>query len=987
MQRSPQTPDETTTLRVLISSTSIDLQAHRKAVADAILRLGHHPIAMEHFGASSRPPLEVCRERVLGSDVVVVFSAHRYGWVPSLEQRGDGEKSITWYEVEIAQEEGIPVLAYLVDPDHPWSAPKEQDLLVNADSPEAAGPIWQKVQSLKDFRLFLESEAGLTRDTFTTEDDLAKRVTASLAHIQPRTSGDGPGRGARTRPVAPYDFHIYHPLQPATHFHGRTDILGELREWWEDPAHPDRVKSLVAIGGTGKTAIAAEFLRRIQDQRPRAHVFLWSFYEDPNTDSFLYEACAVFAGERDSDLGAGGRLARLERALRDDMPHLFILDGLERVQSAGKAHRAFGELGDHQVKNFLRCIASGLGRTRALVTTRFKMTDLEQWEHAGHRTYDLQHLDEPSAIGVLKAWGVKGKDEKLAALARTLGYHALSVSVLGSYLREFADGDPDQAPNFSVDEASQAGAEGARLARILAGYAQALPAPERDLLVRLAVFPRGVSVNILGYLVHAGGEIAGQLVGADDLQLVRLARKLARLGLVFAYGTGEDLRFTAHPFLRDYFRQLVGVEETQFHEVVRSALAPNLETRPESKPQDKETLDRYEELIEYTLGAGDVETAFDLYWDGMGGFKNLGYKLGEYARGIRILSQFAEGGDPDRISEGLSTRDRGLVANNWGLHALYLGEMSVAERVDTTDIGIKRTLDDAKRMSASLQNFGAFLQRKGFFPQSEPVLKEAVESARKGDDKWREQVALGYLAYTAHLRGQTSTARDLFDKATELAGRPLDRSRGIYEAQRQSDLGALKTAKEQTESNLVECAKNEWNHLASYCHYLLGLLALSHAQSPSEATEHLDALREWADRTGHMEATLNGHHLASEIARASGFVQSALDEAEIGLTLAESCGLGLLAIKLLLSLARAHLDAPDLRAALSRARQALEQSRHQDCGYAWGEADAAHLCGVAHLRLGERDLAKRRFAEALEVRQRIEHPQAEESRHALDKLG
>lgn len=33
------------------------------------------------------------------------------------------------------------------------------------------------------------------------------------------------------------------------------------------------------------------------------------------------------------------------------------------------------------------------------------------------------------------------------------------------------------------------------------------------------------------------------------------------------------------------------------------------------------------------------------------------------------------------------------------------------------------------------------------------------------------------------------------------------------------------------------------------------------------------------------------------------------------------------------------------RAALAQARQALDLAAAPDCGYAWGEADAAHLAG------------------------------------------
>jgi hypothetical protein len=813
----------TEALRVFLSSTAIDLGDHRKAISDTVLRLEHLPIGMERFGAIARSPLEVCREKVLNSDVVVVMIAHRYGWVPSEEQGGDGKKSITQYEVEIAREAGIPVLAYLVDPAHPWSQPKGQDLLIDADSQKKAARIYQNVQALKEFQAWLRSDAGLTCDFFTTPDDLSKKVVASLAIVQPRRGqDDGHGDHRPPQPPANYDFHIYHPLQPATYFQGREDILNDLREWWEDPAHADRVKSLVAIGGTGKTAIAAEFLSRIQQGKDRlsGHVFLWSFYEDPNTDSFLYEACAVFAGEK-GDEGAGGRLARLERALRNGVPHLFILDGLERIQSEGKVSRAFGELDDHQLKNFLCCIAAGLGRTRALVTTRFKMTDLEKWEHAGHRTYELKHLDEPSAIAVLKDWGVRGSDERLAGLTRELGYHALSVSVLGSYLHEFADGDPEQAPSFRVDEASQVGAEGAKLDRILAGYAQSLPKEERDLLVRLSVFPRGVSVKILGYLVSAGGEIAGQLVGADEAKLLRLARKLARLGLVFEYGTGDHVRFTAHPFLRDYFRQLVGVEAAKIHETVRSALAPSLESRPESKPRDKETLDRYEELIEYTLRAGDVETAIDVYTNGLGGFTNLGWTLGEFARGTRILSRFAEGGDPERVSEKLHAWNRHLVANDLGLHAFNLGELSVTERAYSADIGIMRTLDNASDLSISLTNLSEFLQLKGAVPQSKIVAQEGLKAARMADNKTQEGFLLSYLAYAAHLLGKVSSAKELFQKATGCYGGPLYSIFGVQEAEHRFDLGTLDAARQQTERNLVMCTRNQWNNNVVHCHYLL----------------------------------------------------------------------------------------------------------------------------------------------------------------------
>src|SRR5262249_7830726 len=93
------------------------------------------------------------------------------------------------------------------------------------------------------------------------------------------------------------------------------------------------------------------------------------------------------------------------------------------------------------------------------------------------------------------------------------------------------------------------------------------------------------------------------------------------------------------------------------------------------------------------------------------------------------------------------------------------------------------------------------------------------------------------------------------------------------------------------------------------------------------------------------------------------------------------------AIELRLALARVHLDAGDPKAALQRAREALDRSEHPECQYAWGQADGLHLCGVAHARLGEVELARQRLTAALAKREQLTHPGLSEPRAELDRLG
>jgi hypothetical protein len=467
-------------LRIFISSTALDLRDYRDKVRDAVLRLQDLPIAMETFSAKSGPPASECMREATEADAVICIVAHRYGYFPPPELGGDGERSITWLEVDAAKRAGKPVFAFLVDPKALWTDLKEQDRLTS-EPPEKAAEIVKAVQKLQEFKAYLEREC--TRQTFTNADDLAKLAAITLANFAP-----APTSTARVwQPL------FCHALQPAQHFRGRAAKLQELKDWLESPVTPDRVISVVAAGGTGKTALVHEALHKAK-LSTRAGVFVWSFYEDPHTDAFLRAAHIYFTGKEDAP--AGGMLERLQLALSGDAPHVLILDGLERVQ-CDEGRRRRGELEDLQLKRLVRALAGGMGNARALVTSRFPLVDLEEWTGAGHLAIALDDLELPVALEVLRAWGAKGDDGKLTRLIEPLNmgglYHALSVAALGSYLGNYPD---RPVPQFSLEDAKDSDPKARRLSRILKPYAQALNPAERDLLARLSLFPRGVKVEL-----------------------------------------------------------------------------------------------------------------------------------------------------------------------------------------------------------------------------------------------------------------------------------------------------------------------------------------------------------------------------------------------------------------------------------------------------------------------------------------------------------
>ncbi len=97
---------------VFISSTSLDLAAHRQQVIDQVLRLGLFPVAMEQFGAhGSGDAGSVSTDRLGEAEVYVGIIAWRYGTIPPGETR-----SVTHLEYLEAQRRGLPCYLFLADP-------------------------------------------------------------------------------------------------------------------------------------------------------------------------------------------------------------------------------------------------------------------------------------------------------------------------------------------------------------------------------------------------------------------------------------------------------------------------------------------------------------------------------------------------------------------------------------------------------------------------------------------------------------------------------------------------------------------------------------------------------------------------------------------------------------------------------------------------------------------------------------------------------
>ncbi|WP_437282780.1 helix-turn-helix transcriptional regulator [Sorangium sp. So ce375] len=787
-----------------------------------------------------------------------------------------------------------------------------------------------------------------------------------------------------------------HTLQRARHFVGRVEILDRLAAWADVSPPCPRVIALLGVGGAGKTAIAERFLQGLGDAPRPGGVLVWSFYDDPRTEAFLDQAAAYFA------LGAGAsgpaaprppaapgeQLARLKEALGQGPPHLIVLDGIETVQAEGGAGRAHGELHDALLRRLLCAIAAGLGGARALVTSRFELADLSAWAEGGLATIRPGSLCEGDAASLLRRWGIRGDDGALGALFETTGGHALSVAVLGSYVGAFLGGDARRltaAHAAHLAEAEQDDVLARRLSSVLSAYARALPPGERDLLARLSVFPGGAGEEALLQLIRAGGEIAGAMAGWGAAELARGLARLERLGLVFAARPDERC-YSTHPFVRQHFKSLLGVSPERVHAAGNAAPPPRLDEAPRRAPQEGRAVDAYEAILTELLGAGRAREAYEIYALGLGGFAHLGLKLGDMARGARILRAFAGGDDPRGMPASLPARVRASLAYDAGLYAGALGDLAFACACYEAHNELAGALADPAMLATGLRTLAYTERLRGGLTGARGLLERSAAIAERAADRAHAARAQALLGAVLHDLGEVDAAGERFAILRRLGDAPVAR-RALWEAEHDLALGRHDEAREATERNLAECRRRGWEGHVAHGHTLLGLALLEGGGGVASAEAHLVEARRWASATGEVEVALRCHELAARIALAAGRLDDGAREALSGLHAAEVCGFGPFRARLAIVAARCALarGAGDAASAAALADAAVAWAGED----AWARADALHWAGVARAataRGEERARGRELLAEAAALRERLRHPGAGASREALARL-
>ena len=419
---------------------------------------------------------------------------------------------------------------------------------------------------------------------------------------------------------------------------GRETETKLLSDAWDKAVRGEtkrpHVLTFVALGGEGKTSLVAKWAAELahQDWLGCDAVFAWSFYSQgtrdqmaDSSDLFLKEALnffgdAAMAGGAQSAFDKGRRLAQLVGEPRA----LVILDGLEPLQYAPTSPTP-GELKDQGLAALLKALAA-TSHGLCVVTTRYSISDLKTFWQTTALEEKLTRLSMKAGVALLRLLAVKGTQKEFETLVEDVKGHALTLNLLGTYLRDAHAGDIRKRDLVKLEEAD-AEEQGGHAFRVMDAYMKSFESEGEKgkqalaILRLLGFFDRPATVDCLAALLKSPAipNLTEPLVSMSDAQrnIAFTRLEAAKLLTVNRNAAGTLLSLDAHPLLREYFARQLRTRHFDTWRVAHRRLYEHLcATTKEGDQPTLEDLQPLYQAVAHGCQAGlQQEACMKAYWE------------------------------------------------------------------------------------------------------------------------------------------------------------------------------------------------------------------------------------------------------------------------------------------------------------------------------------------------------------------------------------
>ena len=619
---------------------------------------------------------------------------------------------------------------------------------------------------------------------------------------------------------------------------GRADLLAALTQDWLDAGK--HVTGLIGFGGEGKSSLARKWMDDLLNTPSLLQpdgVFWWSFSENRSVDEFLEEALAYLTDGKIKSTAFDSAYLRVQviGAMLNAGRFLFILDGLETLQYQDGDE--FGLLQNTNVRDLLTFFARPENLSFCLVTSRVPLLDLMNYTTYTHR--DLDRLSSEDGRALLQKFGVKpssagrGQGEgELDKIVADWDGHALTLSLLGAYIRDVLDGDLDDLTDINLPIEGTPRFENVR--HILEAYDEMLSMAERAFLMLLSLFYEPMRAAVLTDFIREKDYPASLCEPIARLSVEKyqaMLEKLQRAHLL-RFSPAEQT-YSAHALVKAYYAHVLREEDlgdyrdaiediaNYYGRLAREGQRP-VEKLSDLKPQM--------DAMSYYCRCGLYDDAYNIYWERIDQKEEffIIHQLCAYDTALSLMSEFFPDCDTSQKPHVSEEQSESFILTTIGFCLMHLGHLREAapffERVLTSCLNVQ-SWSDASRSCGNLSALYCWL---GTLEAGAIAISQGIDLARRAKNKNDERLFLAHQAQFESLIGHLGIATNLFKEAEQLLDEPTESveylagTPGIVYCDHLRRIGQSNYSYLINEHNLQICKKNHWHSLTSQCYRIFG---------------------------------------------------------------------------------------------------------------------------------------------------------------------
>jgi tetratricopeptide (TPR) repeat protein len=649
------------------------------------------------------------------------------------------------------------------------------------------------------------------------------------------------------------DKHVWHAA-PAVldEFTGRAAFLEQISGDWNDSKK--HVTGLIGFGGEGKSSLARKWVDNLLNDSEQIQpdgIFWWGFYENRSVDEFFEAALEYMSGGKiePQKMPSASMRAQVIASMLGSGRYLFVLDGLEVMQH--QEGDQYGLIQSNDLRDFLTYFAAPEHESFCLVTSRAPLLDLMEYTTYSHR--DMPRLILEDGIDLLRLLGVKGDDSELGKIITDWDGHALTVSLLGSYLADHFDGDIAHLDNIPLPTEGESRYE--RVHRVLRRYDEHLTDPEREFLKLFSAFRTPVHKD-------AFEKVFEPLLKASVSQITDIVSRLVSYRLLRQDAASQT--YTVHPLIRNHYLALLSQREAQekgAHEQIKDYYLSIAGDTPQYP-----TLDDLRPLIEvvhHTCQAGAYDEAWNIYYDriSQGNKFVILHHLGAYETAIDILLEFFIEKDLSNEPSVSDEHGKSVILGWIGMVHQNISHFSDAITINKQSARLLESQQDWLNSSIVYRNLAELYASLGALKESAAAARQALDLARRVEHKDKEKRSIILEAWAYHLLGDMKLASKKFSEAEDIeknidpSAQYLTRNSGVSHAIHLQRLGETNYSRRVTEFNLQYCKRNHWSFIVSMCHRVLGDFDADSGNHES-AREHYDEAFKIAHGISHRQVLI-----------------------------------------------------------------------------------------------------------------------------------